>query len=291
MKKYDRIQYIRDVPDIRLSNDLEVSIKYDGSNGRISCEDGEIIYGTRNMESMDTEFGGSLTNSYKRLNERILALSESNTETLKSILTEIVMYFELCGNLNTHKLRYNWDMKYILFDGWDKKEEKYISINDKRIQLLIPMLGLNTVEILGITNYDEAFEWIVEQDSMFIEGVVIKDYSTGERCKILHPKNSEIESVKFAKKKRTLNYNESKFMHKYITINRIEKIYNKIKAVEGDIGVRATGKVLSNLYKDIIEECLIEFIMTEKPDGLMFKYIRKSMPQIARPLFWSLIQK
>lgn len=48
MKKYDKLWYIDRYPEMNHQDDLEVTIKYDGSNGRLGCENGKIVFGTRN---------------------------------------------------------------------------------------------------------------------------------------------------------------------------------------------------------------------------------------------------
>ncbi|GAF88213.1 unnamed protein product, partial [marine sediment metagenome] len=140
-------------------------------------------------------------------------------------------------------------------------------------------------------DYNTAYDWLMKQDSMVIEGVVLKDYETGERCKILHPKNNEMESSMFTKHKKAPNYNESKFLHTYITSNRIEKIYNKIKNDEGVTGMRAMGDLLRKMFEDLIIECLPEYILKNKPKNFDILYLRKHIPQLVKPIFMMLVQK
>jgi len=290
MKKYDKLEYVDRCPTIQ-GRKVEVTVKYDGSNGRLTHEDGDFMYGTRNQEQHDiNDLTGIFNTAYIPIKKKIERLPEEVREELKSLLEYHVIFFEVCGRQNKHKLDYNWDMKFIVFDGWHKEECRYLPTTHPLIRRIIEILNFNIAEVLPFTTYKEGYEWIIEQDPDFVEGVVMKDYMNNERCKIVHPKNAEISSVKFAKKRGTDNHLESKFLFTHINDNRIEKAYNKIKAEEGLSGMRALGKTLQMIYKDLIEEGLVEFILNNKPDTIDLKYIRKQMPQIVRPIFMMMVQ-
>ncbi|MBD3194616.1 MAG: hypothetical protein GF317_06135 [Candidatus Lokiarchaeota archaeon] len=287
MKKYDKIRYIDEHPELLGKLGLVIEEKMDGSNGRLTYDGESFWYGTRNVQRKEK----NLHNFQDRFLEYFAYIKNKiqqsdKQEKIKEILEEIVLFFELCGKNNMHKIPYDFDMKLVVFDGWDKQEEKYIPTSDERVLFLIRELNLERAIRLDLETYSKAKQWLYNQDPKKVEGVVIKNYNSNKRVKLVHPQNSEVESTIFQKHKGSDYYTESKFLHRYITQNRIEKIMFKKDASQmEDIPV-----ILKTLYKDLVYECIPPFIDTEKPDKLDLEYIRKTSSKIAVPLVREVIQ-
>jgi hypothetical protein len=288
MKKYDKIRYVDMYPEIR-GKKVQVTVKYDGSNGRLTFADGHFWFGTRNTETKDTkDLPHGLGACFKELAAKVR--TSPDFKELSELLDGNVLFYEVCGRRNKHKLLYDWDIDYIAFDLWVDDEDRYVGFDDPRLARIIEIFGMTKAEVLEFDNYDDAWAWLQVQDGRKIEGVVVKDYATGMRCKALHPENPEIESSIFAKHRGTPNYWESKFIHKYLTWKRVEKKYHEAIIEDGVKGMQVMGFVLKRLYQDLIIECLPAFIIQEKPEGINIKYIRKHFPEIARPMIIKMVQ-
>lgn len=288
IKKFDKIRYIDTETSILRAKDVIVEEKYDGSNGRITYHDGSFWYGTRNVirkEENLEKFQDQFLDYFVILKDRI-HYSE-NYKTIKKILKEIVLFFEMCGRHNILKIVYNKKIKFVVFDAWDKIEEKYISTDHPHVKFLIKELKLEKARRLPINSYLDAKDWIYQQDPKEIEGVVIKDYENDKRVKVLHPQNSEIESAIFTKMKDSSYYVESKFIHKYVTENRIKKIMNRLKAYH----MENISKVLKELHRDLIIECLPHYILSENIKGISIEYLKKNVPKVSVPILKELIMK
>ena len=290
MKKYDRIRYISDFPEMLDLDDLICEVKYDGSNGRITVENDVFIFGTRNLE------GNEVTDkNFLRFEKEIEAkIKELNTKEfifLFELLDNIVLFFEMIGDDNLHKLHYDIKKDFIVFDGYNKDNHEYISTDHHDIDAICKLLKLKKAERLEFKTYNQAKEWVYKQDGKKIEGVVLKYYPLQLYCKILHPKNSEVESSKFKKSKKSShgkNYYDSLFLHTYITKNRVHKIMFNLKATKmEDISI-----ILKELWLDLIMECISPFIIKyhREADKISIAYIKKNMPKIAVSMIKEIIQ-
>jgi len=282
-------------PEI-MDRPVQVTVKYDGSNGRLSFQDnnfgGHFRFGTRGTEASDVStLPHGLGHCFELLAAKVYALNTEDYNELCNLLGHgNVLFFEVCGRENKLKLLYDWDIDYICFDLWDNMLGAYISKDHPTFARVLQILGLKHAEVLPFDNYKDAYEWLLTQNGSKIEGIVCKDYAGGLRVKALHPANPEIESSIFCAKKATPNYFESKFMHKYMTFKRVQKIYHDV-CLENDVsGMKAMAGVLKGLFKDLIVECLPAFILSERFDGINLEYIRKHMPEIARPMVLALTQ-
>jgi hypothetical protein len=261
MKQYDKIRRRKDVPEMP-DVDLEITEKIDGSNGRFTIDNGGFIWGTRNTESTDFH---KLSAPYNKMYEQIGMLFFSKGDVMlpmiEGLLNELVIFGEVSGRMNRHKLDYPWDLKFVVFDAWDKKEEKYVSISDPRVSVICHSLDLDRVPILPFSSFDDANEWVLKQDKFKMEGVVFKHYQTQTRCKSYVPGNEEIES---AKHRKETNYVESKLIHRYVTRARVEKILMKIMEGQSPRSFMSyIPSMLKLMWNDICFECLPEFISEE----------------------------
>lgn len=282
MKTYDKILYLEDNPEIK-EKKVQVTIKYDGSNGRVSYKDGKFIFGTRKTESTNVDdLPHGLGLCFKNLASKIWNLSIEDRAELACLLEKSVLFFEVCGLDNKHRLMYPWDIDYIAFDLWTGG--KYVPFDDDRFTRVLEILKMRTAEILPIDNYLDAAGWIVKQNEAEVEGVVLKDYESGNRCKILHPRYKEIESSIFGAPRGTEHYLESMFIHKNVTAARVEKLYRAIVAEKGLTGMSATKTLLEDLWVDLVDECLPLFVKETNPKKMDFEFIRKNVPKLAVPL-------
>ena len=302
MKQFDKIHRLKDVEGLRMDG-LEITEKLDGSNGRFTMEGGVFRWGQRSPESLDFNIMSKPYNHiYKKIFETYMAISDARRDMVDEILNEIVIFGEVCGRLNRHKLDYPWDLEFKVFNGWDKKEFKYVSFMDPRVNIVIEELQLGRVKLLDIKDYNGATDWALKQDARAIEGFVAKDYENQLMVKFYVPGNEEIESAKFVKHRGAECYGESKFLHRYVTKARIEKILMKItEGQEKGNFMKYTAPMLKALWVDMLYECLPEFLSEErvwrdvpamknaegqdiapyKEEVFDIGYIRKHMPVIA----------
>lgn len=291
MKKYDRIRYITDFPEMLDLDDLICEVKYDGSNGRITVEEGVFIFGTRNLEGIEITDKNFLRFE-KEIEDKIKELDAEEIVLLFELLDKFVLFFEMIGDDNLHKLHYDIKKDFIAFDGYDKSNHEYVSTENPYIDIICDLLNFKKAERLErFKTYNQAKEWLYEQDSKEIEGLVFKYYPLQLRCKALHPKNSVVESAKFKKSKKSAhgkNYYDSLFLHTYITKNRVHQIMFNLKATKmGDISI-----ILKELWLDLIMECISPFIIKyhREADKISIAYIKKNMPKIAVSMIKEIIQ-
>jgi hypothetical protein len=301
MKLYDKIRNIKDVEGMDREG-LEITKKIDGSNARFTGECGMIVWGSRNQETVDyKQLSAPYNVIFKEIDEKIVALPHEYRNEIVQILEGMVIFGEMSGRLNRHKLDYPWDLQFIVFNGWDKQAEKYVSFSDPRVQNVMNALQLTHVEELPFTIYEEAVTWVKVQNPKDVEGFVAKDYKHQLMCKMYVPGNEEIESAKFVKHKRSPCYGESKFLHRYITRARIEKLLMKMMEGGQKPIMTYTPALLKALWNDMLFECLPEFLNEERvfrdvpaskndagEDVKAYKeevfdigYVRKELPQIA----------
>lgn len=291
MKKYDRIKYISDFPEMLDLEDLICEVKYDGSNGRMTMENENIIFGTRNLEGNEVTDKNFLK-FFEELRGRILSLDFDIKMELFELLEDYIIFFEMIGDDNLHKLHYDIKKDFIVFDGYNKANHEYISTDHLIIRRICELLNFKKAERLEFKTYNQAKEWLYKQDGMKVEGVVLKHYPLQLYCKILHPHNSEVESSKFKKSKKSShgkNYYDSLFLHTYITRNRIDKIMFNLKVSK----MENISEILKELWLDLIMECISPFIIkyNRDADKISIAYIKKNMPKVAVPIIKEIIQE
>lgn len=291
MKKYDKIRYVSEFPEMLDITELICEVKYDGSNGRMTFEDIGYIFGTRNLEGEEVSDTHFLL-FFDEIRAKIDKLSIEERLELIEILKEYVVFFEMIGEDNLHKLHYDIDKDFIVFDGYHKESHMYVSTDDKNINRVCELLNLTKAKRLEFKTYNQAKEWLYKQEGTKIEGVVLKYYPLQLYCKILHPENREIESAKFKKSKtqaRGLNYYDSLFLHTYVTKNRIHKIMFNLRATR----MQDIKQILHELWLDLIIECISPFIIKyhREAHNISLAYIKKNYPKIAVSFIKEIIQE
>ena len=281
MKKYDKIRYPSFHPWMEERDNLHVTVKYDGSNGRLGVVDGKLYIGTRSsavpVESVDKLPHGL----GKHLAPLARKASGMHDDLVHMIGEGNVIFFEICGAGNLHKILYPWDMKYIAFDGWFGG--RYVPPEDARAWTIIETLGMDVVERLPFTTVKEAKEWVEKQDHAKIEGVVCKDYETQVFVKYIHPKNSELASAIFAAPKSSPHYHESAMVHATCTPNRVEKVLKRVAIITGLEGKKLIGPALQALWDELVEEVLPAHVKEKRPPRLDLERARKMLPKVAVP--------
>lgn len=239
-----------------LSGTVRLSEKLDGANLSIwKGYDGEIRVGSRNndLTANGNEFNGAVNycNTHKGINKY---LSDFPTHRL---------YGEW---LVRHTLEYNETAyrKFYLFDIHD--EEKGFASQDY-VQQVAKEYGIEVVPDLGTftdTNPVELTK-LVEQPSVFgkkREGIVIKNLDFvnifGDKCyaKIVSEGFMEDNGVTFGgNNKYSETYWEQYVSNKYITLERVRKVMNKIQPeVNERLDMKHIPRIMGTVYHDMITE-------------------------------------
>jgi hypothetical protein len=273
MKSYSKIRRLghsRNTDTIRNPEDnLIFKEKFDGSNLRFTVEDGELRFGSKNVEYQTED------DIDPRFEDAINAVK---SKVDPSDLEEHLTYF--CENMVKHTLEYNWvkTPQVIGFDIYHHKEDRYLPCTQayqifSRLQIYTaPIVDRKTVEEFEPQEYEVP-------DSRFrdgkMEGVVIINTSQDEDNRSGFSTRAKYRTEEFKEKhKKGTGARQSveaikgheKIVSKYCTDARIRKHINKMRDTGRDLGKELMGNkddspgLPVRVATDILEEEASEIV-------------------------------
>lgn len=258
-RKYNKIYRLgKEETDGILSGTVNVTEKLDGANLSVWLGDGgEIRVGSRNndLTSNGNEFNG--------------AVKYANThEGIKKLLTDMPncrLYGEW---LVRHTLAYNETAykKFYMFDIYNHAVDAFY--DQAAVQSLGKEYGIETVPFLGEfenTNLKELTKLVEGQKSVYgekREGIVIRNpefvNTFGDKCnaKIVSEGFMEDNGITFGgNNKYSEAYWEQYISNKYITLERVKKIMNKIQPeVNKRLDMEHIPRICGTVYHDMLTE-------------------------------------
>ncbi len=258
-RKYEKIYRLgKEETDGILTGIVNVTEKLDGANLSVWLGDGgEIRVGSRNndLTSNGNEFNGAV--HYCNAHQGIKKFFEQNKG------------FRLYGEwLVRHTLSYNETAykKFYLFDIYNEESGVYMPQN--QVQEIGRVCGIETVPDLGTfenPTLQELTKLVEGQKSVYgekREGIVIRNSAFvnkfGDKCnaKIVSEGFMEDNGITFGgNNKYSEVYFEQYVSNKYITLERVQKIMNKIQPeINKRLDMEHIPRICGTVYHDMLTE-------------------------------------
>jgi hypothetical protein len=287
MHKFDKIPAYYKVQDMLLCTDDDVGVeeKLDGANFRFKKYADTIIFGSRTQELIKRKpflkyvprFAKSSANYIytkifklnaieEDISKNFKAASDHVKERVKSEnLLDDHIYFGEC--MTSHTIAYDWPNtpSFVLFDIYNVKESKYLDYDKviefaKKYNFEIPQLVFKG-KIKDLPKLDDNFVPISKYASkssadLKAEGIIIKNFTTGQRCKYVRDAFKEKNSDTFKSNKplRTNGFDTDKITFRFITDARIEKNIHKLEDEGIELDMPMMKYLPTKVYEDLIEE-------------------------------------
>lgn len=278
-----------------LKGKVYIFSKIDGTSGRITSEEGKLVFGSRGriLDGSDNQgFKATMLSFYVH---KLQALFEKNNVTL---------YGEF---LKPHSIRYYkedaWN-KFYVYDVWSKGEnrwltyEEYQPIMEEFEVAYIPLMG--TYENFNTETMNECLQnanFLLPEDKFGQgEGIVIKNYEFKNNwgrtvwAKIVQSEFKEMAQHKGKITKEINDYkNENAFVDNMFTETVIEKeIWKVINSNGGTFQNTLMGVVLKTTHDEIIGEANVNKdaylgVDMRKCTSLAYMKIKKVLNDIVLP--------
>jgi hypothetical protein len=272
-----------------LKGTVNITEKLDGAN--LSCflaEDGTIHVCSRNNDL--TLNGNAFNGAVEYMN---------NHEGIKKYLSEFPTH-RLYGEwLVRHTLAYKETAykKFYLFDIHDS--EKGFS-SQEYVQEVALEYGIDAVPNLGdfINPTLQELTAFVEEQSIYgdrREGIVIRNMDFvnqfGDKCnaKLVSEGFMEDNGVTFGgNNKFSECYWEQYVSNKYITLERVQKIMNKIQPeINEKLDMKHIPRIMSTVYHDMIQEEMWEIV--NKAESINFRTLERICNKKAKQVYCDLL--
>lgn len=274
MKKYPKIKEFgsEDISRLQADGSVFIEEKLDGANFRFEVKDDEFVFGSRNVEG--------LGNNKEQFKPAVTCIEDRvEPNGVVQVMDEKFGHhnFTFFGECMTrHTLDYDWDKidGIVMFDIYNEEEEKFITFVEK--QDVFDKLGFDTAPLITIVDKVTREDLTIPESEYRdgkAEGIVLKNYNTQEFSKKRADEFFEKNDNAFGKPKTRATNDSEKFVSKYVTNARIEKIIYKIRdEYNRDIEMKIIPQLMDTVYKDIWEEEWDEIIWNNWE--LNFKEIR-----------------
>jgi len=271
--KYPKIyRYDSRYCDELFDDEVEISLKKDGSNFRFSWTGTELVWGSRKVLKPT----GKPFNSAKEYVE----------ERAKELPTNWIVFGEVIGGINQHRIVYKGiHIDVVVFDVYDIHTERFLP--SKEWMERIKSVGFNTVEILDTQDVNEALDEARRRNE---EGIVIKNYSNQVFGKAVLENFKAKKSAKSPLQQPDKKY-ERMFLIQTVTEHRVSNIIHALQD-EGKFewSMKSMPTLIKAVYEDIIEEELVDFIMDHpKIDSFSFKHVKKALGGMVAGILKSLM--
>jgi len=258
--------------------------KIDGANFRFAILKGKLVFGSRTQQLTSDE--GEDTNVAKNFAGCVKYIRDIINKGVLSDYEGYIFYGEAC---HKHTMSYNWDKipRYLGFDVLEIETNEFMPKHF--VDRAFAELGLETVPYLGtvkakeLTEINDASVPVSayapkENPEQQAEGVVYKNYDKQLMGKYVRDEFKERNAETFGgrpKYNKEADTDNSEFIFKYCTNERIEKLIFK-KVDQGEVlDMKMMGSLIKETYLDIIEEEWKEILTSNwKID---FKGVRKKI--------------
>ncbi|MGV9141607.1 MAG: RNA ligase family protein [Promethearchaeota archaeon] len=269
MKKYPKIKTIGEpkTKGITQKGKLYITEKMDGANFRFKPKKGMILYGSRNVKGLNKN-----RNQFRKAIDYISDNVDSD-ELIELLENEYGHYdFTFFGECMTkHSLNYDWENLpgFIGFDIYNEKKDYFLDFEE--VQKIYKEFNIPTVPIVDAIDISEGKPKISEDlipESKYrdgiAEGIVIKNYDTQKFAKLRSEEFREENKKNFGGKSNYVETDTDKFLDKYCTEHRIEKMIYKLRDEGHDIEMPLMEQLPKRVWKDIWEENLNDIIFSNK---------------------------
>ncbi len=258
-RKYEKIYRLgKEETDGILQGTINVTEKLDGANLSVWLGDGgEIRVGSRNndLTANGNEFNGAV--HYCNAHEGIKKFL--NYRPLLRLYGEWLVRHTLAYNETAYK-------KFYLFDIYNEEKQEFLCQDDVRLIgesyniELVPYLGtFDNPTLIELTKLVEGQKSVYGEKR---EGIVIRNPAFvnkfGDKCngKIVSEGFMEDNGVTFGgNNKYSEAYWEQYVSNKYITLERVQKIMNKIQPeVNKRLDMEHIPRIINTVYHDMIQE-------------------------------------
>lgn len=263
-----------------------VQEKVDGANTSIWFEDGQIKCGSRSQEVTNAAFNGFP--AWVKLHEGINNFFKTTSGH--------ILYGEW---LVRHTVSYNElsYKKFYLFDVYSIDEGRYLDIDTVYMiaeEFDIPVVPLRlkkenpTLEeikvFLGLSDFGDRGEGLVIKNMQFRN-------SFGDSCyaKIVTESFKEDNGITFGgNNKHSDTYWEMYVCNKYITLERVQKIMQKMQPkVEEKLDMKHIPMIMGAMYHDMLQEEIWE--IQKKVPKIDFQALQRVCNKKSRQIFIELI--
>src|SRR3990167_347454 len=257
--KYPKIYRLgKDETDGILSGTINVTEKLDGANLSVWLGDeGEIRVGSRNNDLTANGNGFNGAVEYVKNHEGIIEILKDNPTC--RLYGEWLVRHTLSYNETAYK-------KFYLFDIFDHATNLFIP--QKEVQYLAESFKIDAVPELGTfenPTLQELTALVENQPSVYgktREGIVLRNPAFtnqfGDKCnaKIVSEGFMEDNGITFGgNNKYSEAYFEQYVSNKYITLERVQKIMNKIQPmIDERLDMKHIPRIMGTVYHDLITE-------------------------------------
>jgi hypothetical protein len=250
--KYPKIRVLGHKENANIFTDPEDEIvieeKIDGASFRFYVNDGKLVFGSRQITlgNEDDKIGGNWLRCIEYLKQKIDA-----TE----IDMPLIFYGECCVR---HSVPYDFTTMPpflgfdILCDGqfmdYEMKRDTFADIG-------LPMVPLIAIKKAG--EITEINDDNIPQSQYYpgpAEGIVFKNYKRQIFAKFVSNKFKEVNHVTFGGSKKFAANDDERFISKYCTNARIDKIIFKLLDEGHELAMELMRELPKQVYADIIEE-------------------------------------
>lgn len=264
--------------------------KIDGANTSIWLQDGEIHMGSRTQDLSESEKGFNGFCAYARTHEGIRNILIANPT------------FHLFGEwLVRHTIAYKETVykQFYLFDIFVVNESEHHFLPTKEVEHYAILYGLNFPKL-----FDTVENPTPEHIQTFVgktvlgekgEGVVIKnpDFKNkfGDACyaKIVTQEFKEDNALVFGgNNKFSDTYKEQYCVNQYMTMERVQKVMNKIQPlVDHRLGREDTARVIMTAYHDMFMEEI--WGISKKFESIDFKNLSRLATRKAAKVYHDIL--
>ena len=288
MEKYPKIKRLGDsenkgIFDVLDDDIIYVTEKVDGANARYWREDGEIVFGSRNVNDLEED--------NKQFGKYIRYIKEKvDPEDLDQDLIYVGEF------MTPHTLQYDWDNipTFIGFDVLNKNTG--LPLSPGYAKKKFEELGLEFVPILFkgtprefLDKGKESFMNESKYRDGKPEGIVIKNPNRLNQYD--RPMYAKVVNEDFHEKKKTFQPKKIKkqdtyrLVDEYVTEARIRKILNKMTVEEGkELSRKLTEPLFHRVINDTLQEEIIDIAhngsIGEINFGLLYSLVPKKCVKV-----------
>jgi hypothetical protein len=278
--KYPKIHYVGSDETEGIFNypddEIVIQEKFDGANFRFWVEDGQLKFGSRNVDYVE---GGDWTKQIDYLKEK-----------LSGATLDVDLVY--CGEATKkHSLDYRWNElpPIIGFDVIHKDTGLPLGYSFARDEF--KRLGLDFINVVWVGS---AREWKDLDPTPFMEssayrqgkpeGIVIKNYCHNNVygrplfAKIVTDQFQEKKAAKFGQ--ACVKMDDTPYIvETYVTEARIRKLILALRDEGQSLERKMMGSLIKRTIHDVLEENIIDIWLDKKVSAIDFKLMAKLVPQ------------
>lgn len=254
MKKYPKIKRLghRDNDGILDDGPVTILEKMDGANFRFCLDDGDLVFGSRNVVYDEDDRDSNFMHAIEYVRENINIERAANIDERYGPVT---FYGEA---MHSHTLDYEWDNvpSFLGFDIWRGDREEFVSSGT--MHHLFDSIDLERVPNLYFGEPD-GFDFDSVPDSEYRDGVaegfVIKNYRTGQAAKVRSERFKEMHGGPTGNTPESYEPSDGEVLAKQFTTEaRVIKMIQKMIDEGHTLEMSMMDGLWGRVFDDIIDE-------------------------------------